>query len=195
MYPIYLEEGMKNIYFQCCKLFERIIHNKIQPIIDEILPIEQAGFYEKRLSCEQVLTLTSFVEAGYKKFLKTGAVLIYLSSAYDTVWGEGLLLKLSRVVRFTKTIGLINSMLINRRMTVHLDQKKNRQKKMNNGLPQASVLASLLFNLYVNDMPKTKFNKFQYADDSALAYQDKNISNFKETLEEDLMTLRLYFKK
>lgn len=66
---------------------------------------------------------------------------------------------------------------------------------MNNGLSQASVLASLLFNLYVNDMPKTKFNKFQYADDSALAYQDKDIANCKEILEEDLVTLRLYFKK
>lgn len=39
---------------------------------------------------------------------------------------------------------------------------------LNNGLPQGSVLAPLLFNLYVHDMPKTKSYKFQYADDTAL---------------------------
>lgn len=57
---------------------------------------------------------------------------------------------------------------------------------MNNGLPQGSVLAPLLFNLYVHDMSKTKSNKFQYADNTVLAYQDKDISNYEETpLEED----------
>jgi len=61
--------------------------------------------------------------------------------------------------------------------------------------PKATVLAPLLFNLYFHDMPKTKSNKFQYADDTALAYQYKDISNCEKTLEEDLETLNLYFKK
>jgi len=64
------------------KLFEHIIHNRIQPLIDKVLPIEQAGF---RSCCEQVLTLTYFIEARYQKYMKTGAVLIDLSSAYDSV--------------------------------------------------------------------------------------------------------------
>lgn len=60
---------------------------------------------------------------------------------------------------------------------------------------QGSILTPLLFNLYVHDMPKTKSNKFQYADDTALACQDKDISNCEKTLEEDRETLNLYFKK
>lgn len=68
--------------FSCnFKLFEHIIHNRIQPLIYKVLPIEQAGFREGRSSCEQVLTLTSFIEARYQKWMKTGAVLIDLSSA------------------------------------------------------------------------------------------------------------------
>lgn len=108
------------------KLFERIIHNRIQPLINKVLPIEQAGFREGRSCCEQVLTLTSFIEAAYQKFMKTGAVLIDLSSVYDTVWREGLLLNLSRVVRCRKTLNLINSMLTNRRMIVHLNGSVSR---------------------------------------------------------------------
>lgn len=89
---------------------------------------------------------------------------------------EGLLLKLSRVLRCIKTIDLINSMLTNRRNIVHLNGKKSRWRKLNNGLLQSSILAPLLFNLYVHGhMPKTKSNKFQYDDDTALAYQDKDI--------------------
>lgn len=86
-------------------------------------------------------------------------------------------------------------MLTNRRMIVHLDGKESRWRKSNNGLPEGSVLAPLLFNLYGHDMPKTKCNRFQYADDTALACQDKDISNFEKRLEEDLETLKLYFKK
>jgi len=82
-------------------------------------------------------------------------------------------------------------MLTNKQMIVHLNGKESTRRKLNNGLPQGSILAPLLFNLYVHDMAKTKSNKFQY---TALAYQDKDISNCEKTLEEDLETLNLYFK-
>ncbi|KAF0735685.1 Uncharacterized protein FWK35_00030260, partial [Aphis craccivora] len=77
---------------------------------------ENAGFHKGRSCCEQVLTLTSSSEAGYQKCMKTGVILMDLSSVHDTVRRERLLLKLSRVVWCKKTIDLIKSMLTNRRM-------------------------------------------------------------------------------
>lgn len=54
---------------------------------------------------------------------------------------------------------------------------------------------TLLFNLYIYNMPEIKPNKFQYNDDTALVYQYKDILKCEQTLVEDLETLRLYFKR
>jgi len=40
-----------------------------------------------------------------------------------------------------------------------------------NGFSQGSILASVLFNLYSNDLPATRGRKFIYADDICLAIQ------------------------
>ncbi|CAK1602282.1 unnamed protein product [Parnassius mnemosyne] len=138
------------------------------PLIDKVIPVEQAGFHCGRNCTDQVLSLTTYIEAGFQKKLKTVAVLIDLSAAYDTVWRQGLVYKLMKAVSCRKMVGLLNSMLSNREFMVFLGDNESRTKKLNNGLPQGSVLAPLLFNLYLHDIPETQSRKFMYADDIAL---------------------------
>ena len=45
-------------------------------------------------------------------------------------------------------------------------------------LPQGSVLALVLFNLYSNDLPVTRGRKFIYADDICLAIQSQYLANW-----------------
>ena len=79
------------------KLLERLQLTKLAPIFESVIPREQAGFRKKRNTCDQVLALTSYIESGFQKKLKTGAVqLIDLSAAYDTVLQAGLMMKLSK---------------------------------------------------------------------------------------------------
>jgi Reverse transcriptase (RNA-dependent DNA polymerase) len=68
------------------KLLERLILHRIQPLIDEVVPVSQAGFRKHRSCTKQVLDLTSHIEAGFQRKLKTGAVFIDLTAAYHTVW-------------------------------------------------------------------------------------------------------------
>jgi len=41
-----------------------------------------------------------FIENGFEKTLKTGAVFLDLTAAYDTIWHTGLLYKLSKCIPF-----------------------------------------------------------------------------------------------
>jgi hypothetical protein len=176
------------------KLLERLILQRIAPLIDAVIPVEQAGFRAGRDCCEQVLALTSSIEAGFQKGHKFAAAFVDLSAAYDTVWRRGLLLKFAKVVQCRRIVGLLDSMLSSRYIRVLLRGEKSNSKVLNNGLPQGSVLAPLLFNLYVHDIPKTESLMFQYADDIALLSGSGDLDANARTLERDLNLLSRYFK-
>ncbi|KAI5744621.1 hypothetical protein M8J76_003905 [Diaphorina citri] len=90
---------------------------------------------------------------------------------------------------------LINNMLANRTFQLILGDSTSSKKILNNGLAQGSVLAPLLFALYIADIPETKSHKFGYADDWALATSSSNVEETEEILTEDLHVLSTYFRK
>ena len=96
----------------CClyKLLEWVILTKISPLLEDHLPLEQAGFRLGRDTVEQALALTSLIEIRYQEKKMTGAVLMDLSAAYDTVWRDGLLLKIARTIKNRCIVKLLSSM-------------------------------------------------------------------------------------
>ena len=82
-------------------------------------------------------------------------------SCYDTVWHTGLLNKLTKCMepRFVN-LRPIDLFLINRRFRVLHCQFLVYRPIRANGLPEGSVLAPTLFNLYTNDLPVTLYRKF-----------------------------------
>ena len=56
----------------------------------------------------QVAALASYTESGFQQNLKTGAVFLDLTAAYDTIWHTGLLFKLSKSMPywFTRLVNL-----------------------------------------------------------------------------------------
>ena len=155
----------------------------------------QAGFRKNRSCTDQVMALTCFIESGFQKKMKTGAVFFDLSAAYDTVWRHGLLLKLIETVPCIKICNLIDDMLSNRFFQVHLNGQTSRWRRLNNGLPQGSVLSPLLFALYVADLPHTQSMIFQYAYDMAIAFQSSDADTCENVLEPDLAILADYYRK
>ncbi|KAK3891912.1 hypothetical protein Pcinc_004226 [Petrolisthes cinctipes] len=81
------------------KLYERLIMTRISPIVDDQLSCDQAGFRPGRSCCGQVLNLTQFIEDGYENQLKTGAVFVDLTAAYDTVNHKVLLFKVAKMIK------------------------------------------------------------------------------------------------
>ena len=54
------------------------------------------------------------------------------------------------------------------------DSKQSRLHCLKNGVAQGLVLAPLLFNIYMFDLPSMIFRNFAYADDLALLHSSGN---------------------
>ena len=117
-------DALLSLLFCLYKLLERIVLTRITLYIDPHIPVQQAGFRPQRGTTEQVLALTTHIESGYERKLKTGAVLIDLSAAYDTVWTGGLMLKLAKLIPCRKILKILSVMTGTRQFHVVIGGEK-----------------------------------------------------------------------
>ena len=175
------------------KLLERTLLTRIEPIVDRLLPKEQAGFRKGRSTVDQVAKLTETIEDAFDTKEITESVFIDLTAAYDTVWHQGLREKLQRMLTSNHLINFIMEFLYTRPFTLFTsDGQKTRSFRLKNGVPQGSVLAPTLYNIYTADFPKTSGNCFTYADDVAITYSASSIAKVEENLSNDMKTICQY---
>ena len=171
-----------------------MIMTRISAVVEEQLTPDQAGFRPGRSCCDQLLNLTQLIENGFEEKLITGTVFVDLTAAYDTVNHRLLLNKVAKVVRNSKLVKIIHSLLENRRFYVEMDGRKSRWRTQKNGLPQGSVLAPTLFNIYTNDQPEFEaIRRYIYADDLCLATQAGDFNTIEARLSNALNTLTDYY--
>ena len=89
---------------------------------------------------------------------------------------------------------MIMQLIRNRSFTLATgDSKPSRLRRPRNGVPQVSVQAPLLFNIYTYGIPSKTSKKF-YADDLAILHTSGEWKELERTLRQDMTTLSEYLR-
>ena len=181
----------------CFKLFERLIINHMTDLLDEKLIPEQACFRPEKSCTGQLLSLIQHIEDGFTECLKSGAVFVDLTAAFDTVNCRILLKKFHHITNGdTSLTQMIQAIFSNRRFYGDLHGQKSRWRNQKNGVPQGSVLAPVLSNVYTNDQPNaTDTNSFLYADDLAITAQAQTFGQLENKLTKALQDMTNYYSR
>ena len=118
-----------------------------------------------------------------------------LTAAYDTVWHRGFTCKLLILLPDKHMVRMIMEPVWNRSVTLTTGgSKPTKLQRLKNGVPQGSVLAHLLFNIYIYDLLSTTSKKYAYADGLAILYSSGDWKVVKRTLNKDMTTLSAYLQ-
>jgi Reverse transcriptase (RNA-dependent DNA polymerase) len=131
---------------------------------------EQFGFRQNHCTTQQLLRVTSIISDGFNKNRSTGIVYLDVAKAFDRVWHDGLLSKLSQMKFPPYLINLLDSYLSKRTFSVNVNGTASTIRPILAGVPQGSIIGPAMFNLFTNDIP-TDYKNVQmalYADDAAI---------------------------
>ena len=103
-------------------------------------------------------------------------IFLDLSKAFDTIYHEKLLVKLDSYGIRGNCLKLIKNYLLNRKQITKFNNVKSDSKNIMFGVPQGSVLGTLIFLLYINDIVNSAFEggTVIFADDTNIFVTGNN---------------------
>ena len=126
----------------------------------------------------------------------TAIVSLDLEKAFDTIYTDALIYRLSEMDLPVRIIQLIHSYTSNRHFKVHANHQTSSIRPITAGVPQGSALGPVLYSLYINDIPKPvdhRVTNALYADDTAIMVKSLNVQILGKLLQNHLNLLDEYF--
>ena len=163
------------------KVFERCLFMHLYTFLKPYFS-ELKFRFEKQRSC--VIQLLLFLDQVYKFVIFDDEIHVVYTDyeeASDNVDHGILLEKLYRMGIRGKVLNLLSSYLPNRTQRVRVDGNFSQEVLVISGVPQESLLASLLFVVYINDLPNNckRCQPLVCADEAKFISINKSILQFE----------------
>ena len=111
----------------------------------------------------------TYIYKSFDESHEVRGVFLDISKAFDKVWHDGIIFKLTQNGISGNLIKLLRDFLSERRKRVFTNGQASTWTNITAGVPQGSILGSLLFLIYINDLSEgLSTNAKLFADDTSL---------------------------
>lgn len=156
------------------KVYEKLLLEKLKPLLRKIIPNHQFGFRQHHATVEQVHRVARKIKNDLECKRYCSAAFLDISQAFDRVWHQGLIYKIK--LTLPHEYGrILESYLSQRHFLVRHGEAYSTLVPIEAGVPQGSILGPLLYLIYTHDLPTTKDTEIAtFADDTAIMASHQN---------------------
>ena len=152
------------------QILERLMLNEMFEFFMEnkLISTSQPGFKADDSCINQLLSITHEIYSSFDEGLEVRSVFLDTLKAFDKVWHDGIIFKLTQNGISGNLLNLLRDFLNERKQRVVIIVNFSTWKNVSAGVSQSSILGPLLFLICINDLTKGRSSNTKlFADETS----------------------------